>query len=71
MKHEVKVVDFEFRDIPGPSYVSEKLADLLDEGYSIIGQSESSRFLTYTLVRIVPIPQNMEVSNTDHQTRHH
>lgn len=67
MKHEVKVVEFEFDNHSGPNYVAKVLAEHLDEGYTIAGQSESARYLTYTLVKIIPISMTGPVTNADHQ----
>lgn len=67
MKNEVKVIEFEFDRHKGPDYVAKVLAEYLDEGYTIAGQSESARYLTYTLVRIVPISLNITATNTGHQ----
>lgn len=67
MNHEVKVIEFEFGKHSGPDYVAKVLAEYLDEGYTIAGQSESVRYLTYTLVRIVPVPWNITATNTDRQ----
>lgn len=67
MKHEVKVVEFEFGKHRGPDYVAKVLAEHLDEGYTIVGQSESARYLTYTLVKIIPISMTGTVTNVDHQ----
>lgn len=67
MKNEVKVVEFEFNRHKGPDYVAKVLAEYLDEGYTIAGQSESARYLTYTLVRVVPIFLNITATNIGHQ----
>lgn len=67
MNHEVKVIEFEFEKHGGPSGVAKVLAEYLDEGYTIAGQSESARYLTYTLVRIVPAYLNTTATNTDRQ----
>ncbi|QGZ16349.1 hypothetical protein Hena1_01990 [Erwinia phage Hena1] len=49
MKTKVKIIDFNRRDLRVED-AENQLADLLDEGYSIVGQSEFNGVLTYTLV---------------------
>lgn len=71
MKHEVKVIEFEFDKHSGPDYVAKVLAEHLDEGYTIAGQSENASYLTYTLVRIIPLSLNTTATNTDHQAYCH
>ena len=51
MVAKVKLVEFNRKDVAGPEVVEAKLAELLDKGYTIAGQSEVMGRLTYTLYR--------------------
>lgn len=67
MNHEVVIVEYEFDKHGCQDSVAKVLAEYLDEGYAIVGQSQSARYLTYTLVKVVPTPMKGTLTNTDHQ----
>lgn len=67
MNHEVIIVEYELDKHGFQDPVAKALAEYLDEGYTIVGQSQNARHLTYTLVKVVPISLNKIVTNTAHQ----
>lgn len=50
MKNKVRLVEFKISDFKKEE-VEEALADLLDEGFTIVSQHEAEGHLNYTLVR--------------------
>ena len=50
MSAKVKILDFNRRSMSAAD-AEKALAELLDEGYSLAGQSEGNGFVSYTLVK--------------------
>lgn len=50
MRNKVKIVDFNRRSMKVEE-AEQELADLLNMGYSLVGQSEGQGFVSYTLVK--------------------